>query len=102
MAFYRLEKTIKLTDGYRKVFDLPGKSVLLMCEESEVYLLNNACPHLGIPLSNGRVREGTLRCLGHGIRFDLKTGQALQSTAPCKNLELFYPEYDNDYIGVRF
>lgn len=102
MAFYQLEQLIKVTDGYRNVFDLPGKSVLLMREDGITYLLNNSCPHLGVPLSNGRVKEGVIRCSGHGMRFDLNTGSPIHNSSPCEKLEVFNAEYNNGYIGVSF
>lgn len=38
-------------------------------DDAEVNIWENRCPHRGMPLSFGFVREGTLKCLYHGWGF---------------------------------
>lgn len=40
----------------------------------EVHVLDDRCPHQGYPLSQGKLREGTLTCSWHNWKFDVKTG----------------------------
>lgn len=49
-----------------------GLSVVLVRREDEVVALGDACPHLGAPLSAGRV-DGSDRlvCSAHGWSFDV-------------------------------
>jgi nitrite reductase/ring-hydroxylating ferredoxin subunit len=51
------------------VFELDGETVVT----------DNACPHNGGPLSEGRVRDGAVVCPWHWFRFDLRTGECLTS-----------------------
>ena len=41
---------------------------------SEVYALDNRCPHMGFPLSQGTLKDGILTCHWHHARFDLHNG----------------------------
>lgn len=38
--------------------------------------IENACPHAGIPLSQGDVKDCIVTCLAHGFQYDLRTGFA--------------------------
>src|SRR5690349_4921779 len=44
--------------------------VLFRGEGGKPAALVDRCPHRNVPLSLGRVREGTLECAYHGWRFD--------------------------------
>ena len=41
------------------------------------YALKDICPHAGIGLAKGPVAEHAVMCVGHGWRFDLRTGKVL-------------------------
>ena len=51
--------------------------LLLVRDGSRVYCLAETCAHLGGPLSEGKLEEGTIVCPWHASRFDLATGEAL-------------------------
>ncbi|MFC6722172.1 Rieske (2Fe-2S) protein [Halobacteriaceae archaeon SHR40] len=61
------------TDG-REVVSAGGKSVVLFHHEGEVYAVDNRCPHMGFPLSEGTVDDGILTCHWHHARFELACG----------------------------
>jgi 3-phenylpropionate/trans-cinnamate dioxygenase ferredoxin component len=67
--------------------DLPEGQIkrvgeILFCHnEGKVYAIENRCSHMGEPLECGRVRWGWISCPAHGARFDLETGDALNSPA---------------------
>ena len=60
-------------DG-REIVSAGGKSVVLFHHEGEVYAVDNRCPHMGFPLSEGTVDEGILTCHWHHARFELACG----------------------------
>jgi nitrite reductase/ring-hydroxylating ferredoxin subunit len=39
------------------------------------YALKDICPHAGISLVKGPIAEHAVMCLGHGWRFDLRSGR---------------------------
>jgi len=52
-----------------------GTDVCLMRSSGEVYALHDCCTHEQYPLSAGEVEpDGTIVCVWHGARFDLRTG----------------------------
>lgn len=74
-------------NGFRKVADLSelrekGVTVVkggrygiaLFYTDSDVYAVDNRCPHLGFPLHMGSVKDGVLTCHWHNAQFDLCSG----------------------------
>jgi len=49
-------------------------TVALFYHNSKVYAVDNRCPHMGFPLSQGTVKDSILTCHWHHARFDLKSG----------------------------
>ncbi|WP_298857831.1 nitrite reductase small subunit NirD [uncultured Sulfitobacter sp.] len=60
-----------------RVVKTPGGCVAVFrTAEDEVYALNNSCPHMGGPLSEGIVHGASVTCPLHNWVFSLETGQA--------------------------
>ena len=49
-------------------------TVALFYHNSKVYAVDNRCPHMGFPLSQGTVKDSILTCHWHHARFDLNSG----------------------------
>jgi Fe-S cluster biogenesis protein NfuA/nitrite reductase/ring-hydroxylating ferredoxin subunit len=56
-----------------------GRAVILS-RAGAVACFDDACAHLGLPLSDGEVCAGRITCLHHGFEYDLSSGECL--TAP--------------------
>ena len=53
----------------------PGnRHVALFHHEGAVYAVDNRCPHMGFPLTEGTVEDGILTCHWHHARFELACG----------------------------
>ena len=50
---------------------------LLIYQSEKYYLLVNQCGHFGISLYDAGLEPNTIICSGHGISFDLTTGEIL-------------------------
>lgn len=101
MAFYRLEKVINLRDGYRRVFQVPGLSLLLIQEEGQRWLLRNRCPHKDFPLHTGTLQGSRLRCAYHAMEFDLARGGRCIQFPQQNGVEMFALIYDGNEVGVE-
>src|SRR6056297_1614146 len=55
-----------------------GVDAILIRDGAEVVALAAICPHLGLPLAKGVVRDGTLICAFHHACFDARTGRQTQ------------------------
>ncbi|MEP7358630.1 MAG: Rieske 2Fe-2S domain-containing protein, partial [Anaerolineales bacterium] len=51
-----------------------GHTLALFAADGQVCAVDNRCPHMGFPLSQGTVKDGILTCHWHHARFDLATG----------------------------
>ncbi len=103
MAFVALEQVSKLYDGYMKSFRVEGKNALLIQDEGKVFLLENRCPHMDVPLETGTLLPNLgIRCRAHGIEFNLETGAAsgpLANTLDC--LTRYTLIYEGTSVGVE-
>jgi nitrite reductase/ring-hydroxylating ferredoxin subunit/uncharacterized membrane protein len=63
-------------DTPRKV-DAGGTPVVLVRRDGQICALAETCAHLGGPLSEGTLKDGSIVCPWHGSRFDLASGDVL-------------------------
>ncbi|MFB6189555.1 MAG: Rieske (2Fe-2S) protein [Halapricum sp.] len=63
-----------LQEAGRLLVDPQDRHVALFHHEGEVYAIDNRCPHMGFPLTEGTVEEGILTCHWHHARFELACG----------------------------
>lgn len=61
------------SDGV-KVVSVQGRTVALFWHQDAVWAVDNRCPHMGFPLSQGTVADGILTCHWHHAKFDLAGG----------------------------
>jgi len=66
----------------------------------EVHALDDTCTHAGASLSEGGVRDGTVRCPRHGAPFDLRTGEALGYPAS-EDLRTYETKVEDGVVYVR-
>ncbi|GGO21919.1 Rieske 2Fe-2S domain-containing protein [Microbispora bryophytorum] len=74
--------------------------VVLVRADGRIHALENACPHLGGPLSQGWLRDGSITCPWHGSQFELRSGESLNgpATAP---VPCFQTRVRDGWIEVR-
>lgn len=74
----RLLPQSQLPPGGKAVVELDELDVLLVRTADQIHALNNACPHLRLPLRDGTVTEtGEIVCPWHESSFDLRTGEII-------------------------
>jgi len=99
---YRLVFASKLSDvpnWGKKAVEINGRPILLINIKGQVYACENECPHQGVALTAGIVKEGHISCPRHGYRFDLKTGACLDS--PEHALKVYSVQVQGDDILVE-
>ncbi|QKY20031.1 Rieske (2Fe-2S) protein [Halolamina sp. CBA1230] len=70
-----------LREAGRTVASADGTPVVVFHHEGEFRAVNNRCPHMGFPLSEGSVDEGVLTCEWHHARFELSCGDTFDPWA---------------------
>jgi nitrite reductase/ring-hydroxylating ferredoxin subunit/uncharacterized membrane protein len=77
----------ELTENRLMRVEVKGVPILLLRRQEQIFALAETCTHLGGPLSEGEVVDGTVRCPWHGSRFSLETGGVVDGPAthplPC-------------------
>jgi nitrite reductase/ring-hydroxylating ferredoxin subunit len=85
--FTRVLAANELAEGEPRKVMVGQTRVLLVREGSAIRALADTCSHLGGPLSEGELRDGTVICPWHGSRFSLRDGRVVNGPAthpqPC-------------------
>lgn len=59
----------------RKVLKVDNRAILLLHHEGQIYAMENACPHMRLPLQGGKITEdNAIVCPWHHSAFDLQSG----------------------------
>ena len=100
-GFVKVAATADVVDGKPKAVKVGGRSIALFLHDGNVFATDNQCPHMGYPLTRGRVRNGVLTCDWHGWSYDLGGGGCF--TGGCDDLDTFPVEVRNGevYVNVR-
>jgi len=64
-----------------QVVTVGGRTVGLFYHEGSFHAVDNRCPHMGFPLSDGSVEDGVLTCPWHHARFELSCGDTFDPFA---------------------
>jgi nitrite reductase/ring-hydroxylating ferredoxin subunit/uncharacterized membrane protein len=77
----------KLGDEDMQKATIEDASFLLVRQHAKVCALSHSCAHMGGPLSEGTLKEGSVVCPWHGSEFALEDGRVLNGPAaepqPC-------------------
>ena len=74
--FVTVAPVSEIPPGSGRTVEVHGIWIALFNVDGTFYAIDNACPHAGGPLGEGRMRQsGMVECPWHGWRFDVKTGQ---------------------------
>src|SRR3989442_1514533 len=99
--FVRVADLKDVPEGTPKAVRAEGRSIALFHHQGNFYATDNQCPHMGYPLTRGRVRNGVLTCDWHGWSYDMRGGGCF--TGGCDDLDTFPVEVRDNaiYIDVR-
>jgi len=85
--YVKVAEVKDVPEGIPKAVKVEGRSIALFQHQGSVYATDNQCPHMGYPLTRGRVRNGVLTCDWHGWSYDMKGGGCF--TGGCDDLDTF-------------
>src|SRR5436309_962969 len=99
--FVRVAAVKDVPEGSPKAVKVEGRSIALFQHQGNIYATDNQCPHMGYPLTRGRVRNGVVTCDWHGWSYDMRGGGCF--TGGCDDLDTFPVEVRDSaiYIDVR-
>ena len=99
--FVRVAELKDVPEGTPKAIRAEGRSIALFQHQGTFYATDNQCPHMGYPLTRGRVRNGVFTCDWHGWSYDMRGGGCF--TGGCDDLDTFPVEARDGgiYIDAR-
>jgi NAD(P)H-dependent nitrite reductase small subunit len=62
------------TEGLGRAVKIDGLDIALFQWNDKIYAIENLCPHLGFPLSEGMMQAGEVICSWHGWHVRLEDG----------------------------
>ncbi|MGL5875665.1 MAG: Rieske (2Fe-2S) protein [Xenococcaceae cyanobacterium] len=81
MSWTKVLPVESLSEGTRQVVKVGAKSILLLNHSSQIYAVENSCPHLKLSMKKGKLTEdGAIICPWHRSAFDLRTGNVKEWT----------------------
>lgn len=78
--FVKVATLDEIKPGCAIRFTVNTKDIAIFNLNGTFYAIDDACTHMGGPLSQGYIENSTVICPWHGSEFDIKTGKVL--TAP--------------------
>lgn len=85
--FVKVADLNQLSEDKPRAVKVEGQSIALFKHNGNIYATDNQCPHMGYPLTRGRVRNGVLTCDWHGWSYDMAGGGCF--TGGCDDLSTF-------------
>ncbi len=55
------------------------KNILLVRTDDGIYALENSCPHQSRPMDTAVVKNGSLKCIYHGVKINPSNGEIIDS-----------------------
>ena len=93
-------KTSEIGAGQAKSVDVKGQAIAVFNVGGKFYAIEDTCPHVGGPLSEGEFQGTTVTCPWHGAQFDVTTGKVL--APPADEAVKSYPvRVEGDEIQVE-
>jgi hypothetical protein len=100
--------------GKREVVKVGEQKVLILNHEGKIYALENACPHLKLPMKKGKITaNGAITCPWHRSSFNLCSGaveewitwppvvsDAMKLVSPEKALKVFPTRLEDGNILI--
>ncbi len=74
MTWIKVLAETELSEGERRIAPAGEYDVLLLRHNGRIYAAGRKCPHLGVSLKRGEIKDGALICPLHRSAFDLETG----------------------------
>ena len=82
--------------GSGHAVDLCGTRVAIFRLPDRWIAVQDACPHMGLSLADGRIEANDVVCHGHGWCFDLDSGKSDRRSGAA--LRLYEIRIDNDRV----
>ena len=80
-------------------FDAGGYEIAVANVDGSFYAFSDVCPHLRCSLAEGELDGTTVKCICHGSRFDVTTGEVLRGPAK-RSVQVYAVRVQGDALVV--
>jgi len=81
---YKIGSSDQIAEGKKVAVDFENERFIVLRLDGMLSAFRGTCPHGAYRLADGHSDERSLTCPGHGLEFDLRTGE---SKIPCFSLD---------------
>ncbi len=81
-GFVAVAKLDELREKRGRAVEVKNRLIALFLIDGMVHAIDDSCPHMGAPLSDGAIYGQCVMCPWHGWRFDVQTGEWLDTKRP--------------------
>ncbi len=78
MAKTKVATTAEISTTKALKVKVNGQSILVAKVGDRACAIANKCPHLGLPMSTGKLENGIITCPFHGSKFEMATGKNVE------------------------
>ena len=93
-------KRSEVKPGQAKAVQVKGQAVALFNVDGAFYAIEDACSHVGGPLSEGALSGTTVTCPWHGADFDVTSGKVLGPPA-AEHLKRYPVQVQGDDVKLE-
>jgi nitrite reductase/ring-hydroxylating ferredoxin subunit len=99
MAFRPVGKLADFPEGKGVEVVVGSRRIAVYRVRGELFALKNICPHQGDSLHRLPPEAGAAVCIGHGWRFDLRTGRCIRGE-PAARVAVYPVKVENDTVLI--
>lgn len=97
-GYVRVTGVQEIPEGAAKCVQFNDLEIAIFRIEGRYYALDNTCPHLGGPISEGTIRDKLVTCPWHEWSFDISSGRC--TINPAAYLKRYALKVIDDEIWV--
>ena len=75
--FITVAQVCDIPPGTGRTVDVRGIWIALFNVDGTFYAIDNACPHAGGPLGEGKLSDSVVECPWHGWKFSVVSGERM-------------------------
>lgn len=100
VRYFRVSKEADFTPGHVKRVYAGDRRIAVFNDRGSLHAVDDACTHVGGPLSQGSCDRGIVTCPWHGAQFRLTDGCSL-GPEPYRRLETYSVRLNDGVIEVE-
>jgi nitrite reductase (NADH) small subunit len=88
-----------LPPGMGTVVTVKGQELAVFNLQGRFHAVDNRCPHQDYPLGMSPIFDNSVICIGHGWRFDIKSGEC--HSVPGVRVQTYEVMVEGDEVKIR-